>query len=80
MRGNLHDMGFDQIPELTASRLIDVNKTMHIVPPGNTSGRRRAVLIGINYVGQQGQLSGCHNGMYMLVMIGVVAVFGSRKR
>eukprot|EP00977_Amphora_coffeiformis_P028903 scaffold37799_cov176-Amphora_coffeaeformis.AAC.7 len=33
---------------------------MHIVPPGST-GRRRAVLIGINYVGQQGQLSGCHN-------------------
>jgi hypothetical protein len=34
---------------------------MHIVPPGST-GRRRAVLIGINYTGQQGQLSGCHNG------------------
>ena len=33
---------------------------MHIVPPGST-GRRRALLIGINYVGQQGQLSGCHN-------------------
>ena len=61
MRGNLRAMGYDQIPQLTSSRLIDVNKMMHIVPPGST-GRRRAVLIGINYVGQQGQLSGCHNG------------------
>ena len=61
MRGNLRSMGFDQIPQLTSSRMIDVEKTMHIVPPG-AKGRRRAVLIGINYVGQQGQLSGCHNG------------------
>eukprot|EP00804_Cyclotella_cryptica_P002377 CCRYP_004084-RA/>CCRYP_004084-RA protein AED:0.01 eAED:0.01 QI:561/1/1/1/1/1/2/338/212 len=27
----------------------------------NPSGTKRAVLIGINYVGQQGELSGCHN-------------------
>uniref|UniRef100_A0A7S3LF01 Peptidase C14 caspase domain-containing protein n=2 Tax=Amphora coffeiformis TaxID=265554 RepID=A0A7S3LF01_9STRA len=60
MRSNLLQMGFDQVPQLTSSRMIDVNKIMHIVPPGST-GRRRAVLIGINYVGQQGQLSGCHN-------------------
>jgi len=46
-------MGYDQIPQLTSSRLIDVNKTMYIVPPEFKSGRRRAVLIGINYVGQQ---------------------------
>jgi hypothetical protein len=31
MRSTLHGMGFDQIPQLTSSRLIDVNKTMHIV-------------------------------------------------
>lgn len=49
MRSNLLNMGFDQVPQLTSSRLIDVNKLMHIVPPGST-GRRRAVLIGINYV------------------------------
>ena len=33
---------------------------MHIVPPQST-GVRRAVLIGINYTGQQGELRGCHN-------------------
>ena len=60
MRSELFSMGYDQIPQLTSSRLIDVDKPMYIVPPGNT-GRRRALLIGINYVGQQGQLSGCHN-------------------
>jgi metacaspase-1 len=48
MRSELLKMGFDQVPQLTSSRLIDVNKTMYIVPPGS-HGRRRAVLIGINY-------------------------------
>lgn len=61
MRSELNNMGYHQIPELTSSEFIDVNKTMHIVPPGST-GRRRAILVGINYQGQQGQLSGCHNG------------------
>lgn len=62
MRTELNHMGFDQIPQLTSSRMIDVNKTMYMVPP-NSTGRRRAILIGINYIGQQGQLSGCHNDL-----------------
>lgn len=60
MRTVLRGMGYDQVPQLTSSRLIDVNKEMYIVPPGST-GAKRAVLVGINYVGQKGQLSGCHN-------------------
>lgn len=48
MRGELQKMGFDQVPQLTSSRMIDVNKPMYIVPP-ESRGRRRAVLIGINY-------------------------------
>jgi metacaspase-1 len=55
MRTELQHMGYDQIPQLTSSRLIDVNKTMYICPPTST-GRKRAILIGINYTGQQGQL------------------------
>jgi len=62
MRVELNRMGFYQVPQLTSSRMIDVNKPMYIVPPGST-GRRRAILIGINYTGQQGQLSGCHNDL-----------------
>jgi len=63
MRGELRQMGYDQVPQLTSSRMIDVNKPMHIVPPDFKPAvhRKRAILIGINYVGQQGQLSGCHN-------------------
>uniref|UniRef100_A0A7S1VWZ7 Peptidase C14 caspase domain-containing protein n=1 Tax=Grammatophora oceanica TaxID=210454 RepID=A0A7S1VWZ7_9STRA len=62
MRKILQSMGFSQIPQLTSSRMIDVNKTMYIVPPGS-NGTKRAVLIGINYTGQQGALSGCHNDL-----------------
>lgn len=51
---------YSQVPQLTSSRRMDVNEKFDIVPPGNY-GARRAVLIGINYVGQQGELSGCHN-------------------
>ena len=40
--------------------MVDVNSIMHIVPPGS-EGTKRAVLIGINYTGQQGELRGCHN-------------------
>lgn len=60
MRSVLNGMGFDQIPQLTSSRMMDVERTMHIVPPGS-NGTKRAVLIGINYTGQQGELRGCHN-------------------
>lgn len=59
MRTNLLHKGFDQVPQLTSSRMIDVNKPFELVNPGN--GTKRAVLIGINYRGQQGELSGCHN-------------------
>lgn len=53
-------IGFDQVPQLTSSRMIDVNKPFQLVNESGY-GTKRAVLIGINYVGQQGQLSGCHN-------------------
>jgi metacaspase-1 len=59
MRGVLKGMGYDQIPTLSSSRLIEPDAPMYIVPPG--SGRRRALLIGINYVGQKGELKACHN-------------------
>lgn len=63
MRSVLKSKGFDQIPQLSSSRMIDVNHQFEIVPQQSIQARgvRRAVLIGINYVGQQGELSGCHN-------------------
>jgi hypothetical protein len=63
MRQNLLNKGFDQVPQLTSSRFIDVNKPFKIVndSPSAPYGTKRAVMIGINYVGQNGELSGCHN-------------------
>lgn len=55
MRTELKNMGYEQIPQLSSSKMIRVREPMYIVPPGST-GRRRALLIGINYVGQQGGL------------------------
>lgn len=59
MRKILSSGRFSQIPQLSSSRKMDVNEPFQIV--GDGGGTRRALLIGINYVGQQGQLSGCHN-------------------
>jgi metacaspase-1 len=60
MRGALKDMGYSQIPQMTGSRKVELRAPFHIVPPG-CKGIKRALLIGINYVGQQGELTGCHN-------------------
>jgi hypothetical protein len=47
--------------QLTSSHHIDVNEKFDLVP-NESSGTRRAVLVGINYIGhEQGVLSGCHN-------------------
>jgi len=62
LRQNLSNSGFDQIPQLTSSRSLDVGRTpFHLV---GGSGQRRAVLVGINYRGQSGELSGCHNDVF----------------
>lgn len=61
VRDQLKAKGFQQIPQLSSSRPMDINKTFDIVPD-NMTGTRRAVMIGINYVGDNpGELRGCHN-------------------
>lgn len=37
-----------------------MHEKFHVVPEGSV-GTKRAVMIGINYVGQEGELSGCQN-------------------
>lgn len=62
MRTNLLNRGYDQVPQLTSSRMINVEEPFKMVNETESySSVRRAVLIGINYIGQQGELSGCHN-------------------
>ncbi len=60
MRVILREKGFDQIPQLSSSRNLDVDTKFDLTPE-DFSGTKRAVMIGINYVGQQGELAGCHN-------------------
>lgn len=60
VRDILKGKGFSQIPQLSSSRPMDVKKPFDLVPE-NMTGTRRAVMIGINYVGQEGELRGCHN-------------------
>jgi hypothetical protein len=60
VRDILAESKYTQIPQLSSSRPLDVTSPFEIVPDGN-SGTKRAVIIGINYVGQQGELSGCQN-------------------
>jgi len=60
MRGVLDAKNFEQIPQLSSSRELDVD-TKFDITPDNFNGTKRAVLIGINYVGQEGELAGCHN-------------------
>jgi len=66
MREMLDGKGFTQIPQLSSSRRTDVETKFDLTPDG-FNGTKRAVLIGINYVGQNGELSGCHNDVLNIV-------------
>ena len=61
MRRNLKSQGYDQIPQLSSSRNMDMNRAACFTNSNHNNGTKRALLIGINYVGQEGELSGCHN-------------------
>jgi len=52
MREVLRQKGFDQIPQLSSSRMLDVNHEFEIVPRASAQRNcaKRAILIGINYV------------------------------
>ena len=61
IRHLLNQKGFSQIPQLSSSRPSNLDEKFTLLPP-NFSGRRHAVLIGINYVGDNvGELEGSHN-------------------
>jgi hypothetical protein len=67
MRSDLRRGGYTQIPQLTSLNKIDVHTDFDLVPDSAT-GVRRAVMIGINYVGHDsGELSGCHNDVLNMV-------------
>eukprot|EP00980_Cylindrotheca_fusiformis_P015142 scaffold4183_cov137-Cylindrotheca_fusiformis.AAC.5 len=60
MRDKMEEMELSQVPQLSSSRPIDIDEELYIVPPDST-GTKRALLVGINYVEDENGLSGCHN-------------------
>jgi len=61
VRGYLSGGGYTQIPQLSSMNPIDVGKKFDLVPD-TSEGVKRAVMIGINYVGDSpGELAGCWN-------------------
>jgi hypothetical protein len=62
MREILKKSGYAQIPQLSSSRPMDLQEDFSIAPNDSSfTGTRRAVVIGINYTGMKGELSGCQN-------------------
>jgi len=64
MRDTLKGKGFTQVPQLSSSYQLNLGEAFCIKPPGTQ--RTKALLIGINYVGQEGGLRGCHNDVKMM--------------
>ncbi|CAN0003514.1 unnamed protein product [Ascophyllum nodosum] len=75
MQHTLKAKRFTQVPQLSASRPIDVNDPFYLSNPEG-SGAKKSLLIGINYIGQQGELRGCHNDV--MVMREYIATHGYR--
>mmetsp|Transcript_5515 Transcript_5515/g.10715 ORF Transcript_5515/g.10715 Transcript_5515/m.10715 type:complete len:325 (-) Transcript_5515:92-1066(-) len=64
VRTSLQGKGFEQTPQLSSSRPTDLEEHFAILPK-NFAGKRRAVMIGINYTGDNpGELRGCHNDVH----------------
>jgi hypothetical protein len=55
----LKKLRYDQIPQLSSSKEIDSTSEIELIT--SQQGIKKALLIGINYTGQKGELFGCHN-------------------
>lgn len=65
MRDILEEKRYEQIPMLSSSREMNLNGPFS-VRNARPSGRFRALLVGINYVGSSSELRGCHNDVEMM--------------
>ncbi|CAM9111431.1 unnamed protein product [Ectocarpus sp. 4 AP-2014] len=60
MRTTLSTKKFKQIPQMATSKKLDIHSPFSLA--GGEGGKHRALLIGINYVGDpSAELKGCHN-------------------
>ena len=58
MRADLKERGLEQIPQLTASKSLNIKDPFQL---NDGKGTARALLVGINYCGEKNELSGCHD-------------------
>mmetsp|Transcript_69735 Transcript_69735/g.159928 ORF Transcript_69735/g.159928 Transcript_69735/m.159928 type:complete len:366 (-) Transcript_69735:155-1252(-) len=66
MRVILEEKKFTQVPQLASSKEIMLN-AKYDLKLDNGSGRTKALMVGINYVGhKQGVLNGCHNDVLVM--------------
>ena len=67
MREILKEKRFTQVPQLASSKPIDLTATFDLTPGSNRP--KKALFIGINYIGQQGELNGCHNDVIQMKQV-----------
>eukprot|EP00612_Vaucheria_litorea_P003337 CAMPEP_0171461466 /NCGR_PEP_ID=MMETSP0945-20130129/5903_1 /TAXON_ID=109269 /ORGANISM="Vaucheria litorea, Strain CCMP2940" /LENGTH=1068 /DNA_ID=CAMNT_0011987819 /DNA_START=86 /DNA_END=3292 /DNA_ORIENTATION=+ len=65
MQRFMNEKKLRQTPQLATSKVVDLNEPFSVMNPVNPRGHK-AVLIGINYVGQKGELKGCHNDVHTI--------------
>mmetsp|Transcript_108109 Transcript_108109/g.187617 ORF Transcript_108109/g.187617 Transcript_108109/m.187617 type:complete len:826 (-) Transcript_108109:84-2561(-) len=65
MRRILKEDGYQQIPQLSCSRDMNLHNPIRYTN-WSPKGSFRSVLIGINYYGSRAQLSGCHNDVFAM--------------
>jgi hypothetical protein len=78
MQRTLKQRKYTQVPQLSSSRKVDLKLDRFSVMNPNPNGRTRAVLIGINYFGQKGELAGCVNDVRMMKNFVVQSGFSDR--
>ena len=61
MQSTMQARRFNQVPQLSTSRQLDMNREPWAPRLPGGDGRTKALLIGINYSGQKGELHGCVN-------------------
>lgn len=67
MQAELKRRQYSQVPQLSTSHQMDMKAEPFSIWNPRKNGRTKALLIGINYKGMQGELSGCINDSKMML-------------
>lgn len=67
MRQILISSGYQQTPQLSSSRPMQLTTPWEFVPSKNFSGKRRGLIIGVRYKGKPWELPGTHNDCHNMM-------------